>query len=429
MLTALALILAGGQGTRLSILSEKRAKPAVPFAGKYRIIDFSLSNCVNSGITTVGILTQYRPRSLNDHIRNGRPWDLDRMHGGVTLLQPYLGSAGDDSLYRGTAEAVHYNLDFVQHYAPRWTLILSGDHVYKMDYSELLRHHERARADITVGTIRVPVSEASRFGILSLSKDEPDRVAHFQEKPKHSKSDLASMGIYVFTTQVLRRVLEQDAQTEGSSHDFGNDILPKIVAEGYRVSSYLFDRYWVDVGTVQAYWEAHMDLLEETPSLDLQSRDWVIHTRSEERPPVNIRTGASIAHSLISDGCVIEGAVEYSVLSPGVQVKPGAVVRDSILMTDTIVEAMATIDRAIIDKNVRIGMRAQVGVGDDMHVRNDTDSRLDTGITLIGKNVVAPPGTIIGRNCVVASDTDAQAFQIRTLPSGRTLGDVGPDKI
>jgi len=422
MLGTLALVLAGGQGTRLSILSQKRAKPAVPFAGKYRIIDFTLSNCVNSGLTTVGILTQYRPRSLNEHIRNGRPWDLDRMHGGVALLHPYQVSMGDRSWYRNTAEAVWYNLDFVLHYHPRWTLILSGDHVYKMDYDRLLRYHQESGADMTVCAIDVPMSEASRFGILSLSQEEPGRVFQFEEKPQYPRSNLASMGIYAFNTEVLSRVLKEDAENDDSSHDFGKDILPRMVAEEYRVFAFTFDQYWVDVGTVQAYWEAHMDLLEEDSALDLQDREWVVHTRSEERPPVNLRTGASVGHSLISDGCVIEGAVEYSVLSPGVRIKPGAIVRNSIIMSDSVINEMAVIDLAIIDKNVHVGTRARIGIGDEMHTPNETDPRLNTGITLIGKNAVVPPGTIIGRNCLVASDVTAQAFTYRTVENGKTVG-------
>lgn len=424
MSRALAMILAGGQGTRLSILSQKRAKPAVPFAGKYRIIDFTLSNCANSGLTTVGVLTQYRPRSLHDHIRNGRPWDLDRMSGGITLLQPYQDSVGDCSWYRGTAEAIDYNLDFVHHFRPQWTLILAGDHVYKMDYDRLIRYHEETEADMTICAVRVPMSETSRFGILSLSAEEPGRVIRFQEKPQEAISDLASMGVYVFSTRILSRLLEEDAQDPASSHDFGKDIVPRMVAAGRRVFCYSFDGYWVDVGTVQAYWEAHMDLLEESSPLDLQDRDWVIHTRSEERPPVNIHTGASIGHSLISDGCVIEGAVEYSVLSPGVHIKPGAVVRNSIVLTDAVVDEMALVDRAILDKNVRIGARARIGVGRDLHVPNETDPRLDTGITLIGKNTVIPTRTSIGRNCIVASDLPAEAVSSRSLASGTTTGDA-----
>jgi glucose-1-phosphate adenylyltransferase len=424
MLRTLSLILAGGQGTRLSILSQKRAKPAVPFAGKYRIIDFTLSNCVNSGLSAVGVLTQYRPRSLNDHIRNGRPWDLDRMQGGVTLLQPYQATLEDCSWYRGTAEAVQYNLDYVNHYRPRWTLILSGDHIYKMDYNYLIDFHEQKRADMTVAAIRVHPSETSRFGILDLSSSEPGRVSGFEEKPTSSSSDLASMGVYVFDTQILNHLLEQDAQDQHSSHDFGKDILPKMVAQGYRVFGYVFDQYWVDVGTIQAYWEAHMDLLEDHSPLDLLDREWIIHTRSEERPPVNIRTGASIAHSLISDGCIIEGAVEYSVLSPGVQVKTGAIVRNSIIMTDAVIDEMSIVDRVILDKNVHIGTRSRVGWGEDMQTVNEIDPRLHTGITLAGKNALVPPGTIVGRNCVIASDTSADAFSGHTVASGKTVGQL-----
>jgi glucose-1-phosphate adenylyltransferase len=345
------------------------------------------------------------------------------MTGGVTLLQPYQTAPEDRSWYRGTAEAIYYNLDFIHHYHPRWTMILSGDHVYKMDYNLLIRYHEETGADMTVCAIRVPLTEASRFGILSLSSEQPGRVEQFEEKPANPKSDLISMGIYIFDTQVLSRLLEQDAQSVHSSHDFGKDILPKMVSEGYQVYCYTFEGYWVDVGTIQAYWEAHMDLLDEHVRLDLQDRGWIVHTRSEERPPVNIRTGASIGHSLISDGCVIEGAVEYSVLSPGVHVKPGATVRSSIIMTDAVIDEMAVVDRAIIDKNVHVGARTRVGVGQDVHVPNEIEPRLNTGITLIGKNTVIPPSINIGRNCVVVSDTQSSAFQNHSVESGQTVGD------
>lgn len=421
MVTTLAMILAGGQGTRLSILSQKRAKPAVPFAGKYRIIDFTLSNCANSGIYTIGVLTQYLPRSLNDHIRNGRPWDLDRMHGGVTLLQPYLASAGEEAWYQGTADAIYQNLDFVLHYRPRWTLVLSGDHVYKMDYGPLLRYHEENSADLTVCAIRVPMCEVSRYGILSICQEEPGRVERFQEKPRQPKENLASMGVYVFNTQVMAELLERDAADPHSTHDFGKDILPFMVDRGHRVFCYQFDQYWVDVGTVQAYWEAHMDLLEEHPFLDLIDREWVIHTWSEERPPVNVRTGASVGHSLLSDGCVIEGRVEYSVLSPGVRVRPGATVRRSIIMTDAVIGEGAAVDRAIVDKNVHIGPECTIGYGEDMSIPNETNPGLNTGITLIGKNTVIPGGMTIGRNCVIASDLPAHTLGQPVLESGKTV--------
>jgi glucose-1-phosphate adenylyltransferase len=293
-----------------------------------------------------------------------------------------------------------------------------------MDYSEVLGFHEQAGADITVCAIQVPMSEASRFGILSLDEAGSGQVCEFQEKPEQPKSNLASMGIYVFNTDVLCDLLERDQENLASSHDFGKDILPTMVAEGYRVFGHICHDYWVDVGTVQAYWEAHMDLLDEKAPLDLQDRTWVIHTRSEERPPVNLRAGASVAYSLISDGCVIEGAVEYSVLSPGVRVKAGSVVRNSIVMTDTVIDEMAVIDHAIIDKNVRIGARSHIGVGDDMTKPNHLDPRLDTGITLVGKNAVIPPGTLIGRNCIIGSDVEAEAFTGRVVPSGAALGAV-----
>ncbi len=423
----LALILAGGQGTRLSILSQKRAKPAVPFAGKYRIIDFTLSNCVNSNIVTVGIATQYRPRSLNDHIRTGRPWDLDRMYGGVTLLQPYEVSQGVQPWYRGTADAVYQNLDFVQHHHPSLSLILSGDHIYKMDYGPLLAYHQSRQADLTVCAFQVPLAEASRFGVLVLDPDEPGRIVRFEEKPRQPPSNLVSMGIYVFNTQTMLRLLEQDAANPASQHDFGRNILPQMVSEQYRVFCYQFDGYWVDVGTVQAYWETHMDLLEENPLLDLLDRSWVVHTRSEERPPVNIRTGASIGHSLISDGCVIEGTVEYSVLSPGVWVKKGAIVRSSIVLTDAVIEEMAVVDRAILDKNVRVGARARVGHGSDFDVPNEVDPGLNTGISLVGKNAIIPPRMTVGRNCVIAGDLFLGAYEDATLASGQTISSPTTD--
>ncbi len=416
----LVMILSGGEGTRLSILSRKRAKPAVPFAGKYRIIDFTLSNCVNSGIYRVGILTQYRPHSLNDHIRRGRPWDLDRMTGGVTLLQPYLGRRASD-WYRGTADAIHQNLNFVIRQKPDVVLILSGDHIYKMNYMPFIEYHERKGADMTVATINVRPEDAHRFGILVVDKD--GRVVEFQEKPARPKGTLASMGVYVFNIEVLAERLDEDALLPDSTHDFGKDILPRMVEHGDRVFAYPFNDYWVDVGTVHAYWEAHMDLLAEEPPLDLQDRRWVIHTRSEERPPVNIRTGATVAHSLISDGCIIEGTVEYSVLSPGVRVCPGAVVRHSIVMTDAVIEEMATVDHAILDKNVVIGKRSQVGVGRN-HTPNETRPDLNTGLTLIGKNTRLPPGMKVGRNCLIGSDLLERDFHTKTLASGKTVGDI-----
>jgi glucose-1-phosphate adenylyltransferase len=408
----LAMILAGGKGTRLSVLANKRAKPAVPFAGKYRIIDFPLSNCINSSITTVGVVTQYRPRSLQDHIRNGAPWDLDRMNGGVWLLQPYLGRM-DSDWYDGTADAIYQNIDFIRNQRPDYVMILSGDHVYKMDYSRMIQFHQEHRADVTVATLKVSLDEASRFGIVQTDSDF--RVNTFEEKPRQPKGTLASMGIYVFNYDTLVRVLTEDAADTNSSRDFGKDIFPKMINENFRVFAYPYGEYWVDVGTIQSYWEAHMDLLQDSPPLDLLDREWIIHTRSEERPPVNIRTGATVNHSLITDGCTIEGTVEYSVLSPGVRVARGAVVKQSIILPDTVIEAGAVIDKCIIDKNVVIGRFAQVGYGADYTPIKEIG--LSTGITVIGKSTIIPPEIKIGRNVVVGSDLTDDRFH-GDIPSG-----------
>jgi glucose-1-phosphate adenylyltransferase len=386
----LAMILAGGAGSRLSVLTQKRTKPAVPFAGKYRIIDFTLSNCANSGISTVGICTQYRPRSLNDHIQSGWPWDLDRVSGGVTLLQPYTGPRGSD-WYQGTADAIYQNLDFVHHQRPDVVLILAGDHVYKMDYDVLITFHLEQGADLTVATVRVAPEDAARFGILETN--DAYKVVGFEEKPGQPKGNRASMGIYVFNTDVLDEVLTTDHARAGSRHDFGGDIIPRMVAAQYarthgmrphRVYAFPHGGYWVDVGTIEAYWQAHMDLLVSEPPLDLLEREWIIHTRSEERPPVKSCCGAVIADSLITDGCVIEGTVEQSVLSPGVVVRQGAVVRRSIVMTDAVIEENAIIDHAILDKRVWVGAEAVVGCGEE-RVPN-VPVGLHSGLTVVGKD-------------------------------------------
>ena len=324
-----AVILAGGAGTRLGTLTVKRAKPAVPFAGKYRIIDFPLSNCVNSRIFDVLILTQYRPHSLNDHVAKGRPWDLDRTFtGGVQLLQPFVGHF-DSDWYAGNADAVAQNLNFVRHGRPEYVLILSGDHIYEMDYDVLVRYHQSKEADATFCTIRVPMDEANRFGILDVGDN--NQVLNFIEKPANPPSNLANMGVYVFNYDTLEKMLLLDQQDPNSDKDFGKDIIPRMVAGDMKVFAYPYDGYWIDVGTIDAYWEAHMDLLATPPSLNLNDRTWVIHTRSEERPPVKIHSGAIIRDSMITDGSIIaEGAVvERSVLSPGVYVGPGAVIKES----------------------------------------------------------------------------------------------------
>ena len=327
----MAVILAGGEGERLSILSQERAKPAVPFGGKYRIIDFTLSNCVNSDIDDVVVLTQYNPRSLNDHIGLGRPWDLDRNRGGVKLLQPYIARGRVAEWYRGTADAVLRNLNVIEHDSSDIVLVLAGDHIYKMDYAPFVAAHRRHRADVTIAVRRVPLAEASRMGILAL--DEADRVIEWQEKPKQPKSDLASMGVYVFSKKTLRRWLSEDRV------DFGANVIPAMLDAGARVFGYRYNGYWQDVGTIQSFWETNMALLDDNPELDLYDKDWVIHTRSEERAPAKVGPTAQVHKSLISHGCVIAGTVVNSVLSPGVRVDVGAVVRDSIIMFDSVIRS------------------------------------------------------------------------------------------
>ena len=407
-----AVILAGGKGTRLGVLTIKRAKPAVPFGGKYRIIDFALSNCVNSNIFDVIVLTQYRPHSLNDHIGKGRPWDLDRSFtGGVRMLQPYQGSF-DTDWYAGTADAVAQNLNFVRQGRPEYVLILSGDHIYEMDYDMLVQYHRDRGADATVCTIRVPLDEASRFGIVDTDQDY--RVIQFIEKPASPPGNLANMGVYVFDYGVLERVLMEDQADPESEHDFGKDILPNMVAASRHILAYPYGGYWIDVGTIDAYWEAHMDLLSSPPSLNLNDRTWVIHTRSEERPPVRIGADARIVDSMIADGSVIgAGAViERSILSPGVFIGPGAVIRESVILNDAYIETGVRVERSLIDKIAVIGKNARVGAWQDMG---------DLRITSIGKNSRIPPEFTIGAGSVVGSDCTHESFarfSNMTVPEG-----------
>jgi glucose-1-phosphate adenylyltransferase len=411
-----AVILAGGEGTRLATLTAKRAKPAVPFAGKYRIIDFTLSNCVNSSIFDVLILTQYRPHSLNDHIGRGRPWDLDRTFtGGVNILQPYKGRF-DTDWYAGTSDAVAQNMNFVRQGRPEYVLILSGDHIYEMDYDVLLQFHRERGADATVCTIKVPLDEASRFGILDVNNDYT--VKDFVEKPDKPPGNLASMGVYIFTYDALEKMIRLDQENPESRRDFGKDIIPQMVRENMNVFAYPYGGYWIDVGTIDAYWEAHMDLLSTPPSLNLSDRTWIIHTRSEERPPVRVHKGATIIDSLVTDGAVIaDGAVvERSVLSPGVYIGPGAVVRESIILNDTYIETGAVVERTILDKVAVVGHNARIGKISEMG---------DLGITCIGKNTHIPAGYIVGTSAILGTDLrmeDFAAYQNNTVPNGAHVG-------
>ncbi len=412
--SVLTLILAGGEGERLSILSQVRAKPGVPFGGKYRIIDFALSNTVNSGLTDVGILTQYAPRSLIDHIGVGRPWDLDRSRGGVALLQPFIGRGRARDWYRGTADAVLQNLDFINDRAPELVLVLAGDHIYKMDYRPFIAMHREKQADVTCAVRTVPINEAHRFGILDVADD--GRVTDFIEKPANPPSNLVSMGVYVFSWPAMRDLLSPDRV------DFGRDVLPWMVEEDRRVFAYEFAGYWQDVGTVESYWQTSLDLLSDDPGIELNDLGWLVYTKSEERPPARIGPGATVSRSMISHGCVVDGTVEHSVLSPGVRVAAGAVVRDSIVMFDAVVGEDAVLDRAIVDKEARIGAGARVGVGDDLRPNRAEPERLYAGITLVGKRAHVPRGVEIGRNCRIDPGVTEKDFdRRRRIRSGETI--------
>ena len=428
MRNVVAVVMAGGQGERLSVLSSKRAKPAVPFAGKYRIIDFTLSNCVNSGLYNVAVLTQYRPHSLNDHIGVGRPWDLDRSHGGVRILQPFLGRR-DSDWYRGTADAVRQNLPFLADWRPDLVVVLSGDHIYKMDYTRMIDFHEDHRADATVAVMEVPMEEATRFGTMVTDLD--NLVIRFDEKPPVPSSNLISMGVYVFEYEALLERLEADAEDPTSAHDFGRNVVPRMV-ELDRVYAYPFKGYWKDVGTVESYWEANMGLLRDPPDFDLYDKEWVIHTRSEERPPAKLAEQANVHRSLISHGCTILGTVEHSVLSPGVFVAEGALVRDSILMMDSIVGVDAVLDRVILDKEVVVGTGCQLGHSTDTRPNRRFPRHLSGGITVVGKRARIPSGYRIGRNCLIGPDVlegDFPSGNGLLLPSGGTVEALGRERL
>jgi glucose-1-phosphate adenylyltransferase len=417
-MSVLTLILAGGQGSRLSVLGEKRAKPAVAFAGKYRVIDFALSNVVNSELYRVAVLTQYRPHSLMVHIGIGEPWDLNRTQpNGVQIWQPYRGRTGQD-WYRGTADALYQNRSFIRDSGCDRVLVLSGDHIYKQDYRPLLRFHDDKGADLTVTVMHVLPEEMHRFGIMDVDND--DRVTQFTEKPKHATSTLASMGIYVFNTDFLLRRLEEDGCDPNSAHDFGRNLIPKMVVHD-KVYAYPFSGYWVDIGTLQTYWETSLTLLADPSPLDLADQSWVIHTRSKERPPVWIGAQGEAHDAMLSNGCRIKGTVIHSVLSPGVIVEAGAIVRDSVIMIDTVIAAGAVVDRCVLDKEIEIGLNAQVGVGDDNTPNQLEPANINTGITIVGKRARIPAGAVIGRNCRIDPDTAGDDYDQLEVPSSGTI--------
>ncbi len=389
-----AMLLAGGQGSRLYALTNNIAKPAVPFGAKYRIIDFPLSNCINSGIDTVGVLTQYQPLLLNEYIGNGQPWDLDRAFGGVHVLSPYQ-KKSKSAWYEGTANAIYQNINFIKMYNPEYVLILSGDHIYKMDYSKMLRAHIDAEADCTIAAIEVPLKEASRFGILNTNAD--GSIYEFEEKPKQPKSTLASMGVYIFTAEKMYKYLEEDDDDPESSKDFGKNILPKMLAAGERMFAYQFDGYWKDVGTISSLWEANMDLLGETPVFDVADPAWKIHSRNPLAPPEYIGAGASVQNSMVALGCEIYGEVKNSVLSSNVVIEKGAAVKDSVIMSGTTVKAGAAVNYSIIDEDVVVGEDALVGA----------DKDTAKGITVLGRNVTIGKGAKVSDGAIVDKNIQA----------------------
>ena len=357
----LAMILAGGQGTRLGSLTKKIAKPAVPFGGKYRIIDFPLSNCSNSGIDTVGILTQYQPLALHNYIGSGGAWDLDRKDGGVFILPPYAREKGAE-WYKGTADAIYQNINFIEMINPGYVLILSGDHIYSMDYSWLIDYHKVKKAEVTIGVIEVPMEEAPRFGIMNT--DSESRITEFQEKPAQPKSNLASMGIYVFNWKFLKRYLEDDAKDTASSHDFGKNIIPKMLNNDAKMYAYAFNGYWKDVGTVDSFWEANMDLLKEKPELDLHDRSWKIYSVNPAMPPHYVGENAKVVRSLVSEGAIIKGEVVNSVVFSGVTIEEGAKVVDSVIMPNAHIGSNAEITRVVVSQDCELMSEAKVGCSD-----------------------------------------------------------------
>ena len=393
-----AMLLAGGQGSRLGVLTQKIAKPAVPYGGKYRIIDFPLSNCVNSGIEAVGVLTQYQPLVLNEYIGNGQPWDLDGMNVGVQILSPYEKKGGAD-WYSGTANAIYQNINYIDRYNPEYVVILSGDHIYKMDYSKMVAYHKEHDADCTIAVIDVPLAEASRFGILNTNPD--GSIYEFDEKPAHPKSTNASMGIYVFSWDKLRKYLIEDEANPDSSNDFGKDILPKMLADGQRMFAYAFSGYWKDVGTIESLWESNMDLLDPNVTLDLADENWKIYSRNPVVAPHYVSPTGVVQNSLISDGCIIEGNVDFSVLFSNVTIAPGAVVNDSILMPGVVVEEGAVVQYAIVSENAVIKKNAVVGARPE-----DIENKEDWGVAVVGDNRTIGEGAVVAPKEMVYEDKE-----------------------
>ncbi|MCI6811857.1 MAG: glucose-1-phosphate adenylyltransferase [Lachnospiraceae bacterium] len=417
----IAMLLAGGQGSRLGVLTSKVAKPAVAFGGKYRIIDFPLSNCINSGVDTVGVLTQYQPLRLNTHIGIGIPWDLDRNIGGVTVLPPYEKSAHSE-WYTGTANAIYQNLAYMENYNPEYVLILSGDHIYKMDYEVMLDFHKLNGAECTIAVMQVPVEEASRFGIMIT--DENRRIVDFEEKPEKPRSNLASMGIYIFNWKTLKEALIRMA--DQPALDFGKHIIPYCHAQGAPLYAYEFNGYWKDVGTLSSYWEANMELIDIVPEFNLYEEYWKIYTKSEILPPQYLAATSVVERSIIGEGTDIYGKVYNSVIGCGVTIGEGTVIRDSIIMNNTVIGAGCELNKAIVAENVVIQDKVRLGVGEE--VKNETHPHIyNQGLVCIGEKSVLPAGLTVGKNACIFGKTDKEDYQDLTLSSGKTLIKAGDE--
>ena len=413
----IALLLAGGQGSRLGILTKKAAKPAVLFGGKYRIIDFSLSNCINSGIDTVGVLTQYQPLKLNNHIGIGKPWDMDRMNGGVTILSPYM-TENSSEWYTGTANAISQNIDYVDKLDPKYVIILSGDHIYKMNYSGMLAYHKKTGADATISVIDVPYEEASRYGIMNA--DENGKIYEFEEKPKKPKSTLASMGVYIFTWNVLRAYLVRDEHMLDSDHDFGKDIIPTMLSEGRGLWAYKFVGYWKDVGTIQAFWESNMDLVKRVPEFNLYDPEWKIYTPNPVKPPHYVSATGSVKTSIVAEGCMIYGKVRNSVLFPGVTVEEGACIENSIIMSNSHIHKNCRLEQCILGENVTVGDNVSIGIGEN--IPNELKPGIyNSGISVVGERANIPEGVTIGKNVMVDMHAGEEDFCLQDIPSGSSV--------
>lgn len=413
----IALVLAGGQGSRLGVLTHNIAKPAVLYGGKYRIIDFTLSNCINSNIETVGVLTQYQPLKLHSHIGIGKPWDLDRMNGGVTILTPYQRFEKGE-WYSGTADAVLQNISYVDENSPKYVIILSGDHIYKMNYSVMLEFHKKKNADATISVINVPYEEASRYGIMNVTDN--NKIYEFEEKPERPKSTLASMGIYIFTWSVLKEYLLKDHEDPNSEHDFGKNIIPSMLNDGKNLYAYQFTGYWRDVGTIQAYWESNMNLTERVPEFNMYDPYWKIYTPNPVYPAHFIGETGKVIKSIIAEGCMIYGTVRNSVIFPGVVVQEGTVIEDSIIMSDAFIGFNTSINCSIIGECSVIGNNVRCGVGE--FAENRYNPKIyNTNITVVGSNTVIPNGTVLGRNVVIDNYIIPQDFTTNEIPSGGYL--------